>query len=78
MLEKLPKLNLLPRSLVVVGEAELGFAQTEAGPRLAVLGPPKSGLFKGLEGECSEHLGQTLLVGPLSPRNAAGLRAQLP
>jgi hypothetical protein len=34
--------------------------------------------LRGFEGECSEHAGQSLLLGPLSAGNAAALRARLP
>ena len=76
-LEKLPNLNILPRSIAVTGGAELGFAQTEAGPRLAILGPPGSPLFANFEGGYGDHAGWTFLLGPTSPHNAAALRAHL-
>jgi hypothetical protein len=67
-----------PRSLVSRDGVEYGLAQTASGPRLAVLAAPESLVFNAFEGEPSEQDGQTLLIGPLSPRNAFALRAQLP
>src|SRR5512136_345293 len=77
-LQTLAHLDLLPRSLVVAGDAEYGLAQTEAGLRLAVLTSGDSPALNAFEGERSEQAGQTLLLGPTSPRNAAALRALLP
>ena len=70
-------LNVLPSSIVASSGAELGLARTEAGLRLAVFAPAGSKLLNNLEGEPSEYAGQTLLLGPTSPHNAAALRAQL-
>ncbi len=78
MLASFPELNLHPRSLVAADGAEFGLAQTAAGPRLAVSAAAGSALLAGFEGETSEHAGQTLLLGPISPQNAAGLRERLP
>ena len=78
-LTSLSDLNILPRSLAVAGDAEYGLTQTKAGPRLAILSKSAdSTALNGFEGECSEQAGQTLLLGPTSPRNAAALRARLP
>jgi len=76
ILETLHHLNIAPRSLVVIEGAELGLAQTKAGPRLAILAGPS--FLEGFEGESSEHAGRKLLVGPTSLRNAAELRSRLP
>jgi len=79
-LNSLTRLNILPRSVVAAESinAELGLAQIEGGPRLAILAPPSSPLLQDFEGETSELGNQTLLLGPTSPRNAAALRACLP
>lgn len=73
------RLKFLPRSLVSHEVAEFGLAETEAGLRLAILTPAAdAGLVRQFEGKRSEHDGHTLVLGPLSPRNAAALRDQLP
>ena len=71
-------LDFHPRSVVAGEGIEYGLAQMEAGSRLAVLAPAGSSLLADFEGETGEHAGQTLLLGPTSPRNAAGLRGLLP
>jgi hypothetical protein len=76
-LTNLPNLDILPRSLGVAGDAEYGLAQTEAGLQLAILAKSPD-LLSSFEGESSEQAGQTLLLGPASPGNAAALRARLP
>lgn len=75
----LTSLNLCfyPRSLVTCEGVEYGLAQTADGARLAVLASPDSAALDAFEGERSDQGGQTLLVGPLSPHNAAALRVQL-
>ncbi len=42
-----------------------------------MLAASQSSTLNTFEGKCSEFEGRTLLVGPLSPKNAAGLRTQL-
>jgi hypothetical protein len=75
-LTTLANLKFFPRSIVSHETAELGLADTSAGPRLAVLTSTPL-LLESFEGETSALAEQTLLVGPLSPRNAAALRDQL-
>jgi tagaturonate epimerase len=71
-------LNLLPRSLTQNESVEYGFAQTKDGNRLAVLAPVLSTVLQEFDGECSmQHGNNTLLLGPLNPRNAAALRSRL-
>jgi tagaturonate epimerase len=70
-------LRMNPRSLVNTSDADYGLCETESGKPLAVLAAPGSAVLDLLEGECSEHGGRTLLLGPRSPRNAAALRNQL-
>jgi len=77
-LEELPDLKIVPQSIVATEKAEFGFAQTQAGPSLAILGSSGSLLFNLFEGECSSHAAQRLLVGPTNADNAASLRALLP
>ena len=76
-LKSLDYLTMLPHSIAATDDAEYGLAQTEAGPRLAILAKRADSL-RGFEGECSEQAGQTLFIGPTSPRNAAAVRARLP
>jgi hypothetical protein len=71
-------LRFHPRSLVSTDSAEYGLAETAVGARLAVLAAPDSAVLGAFEGECSELARQTVLLGPLSPQNAAALRGQLP
>jgi hypothetical protein len=70
-------LKIHPPSSITSGETEYGFAVTDAGPRLAVRAPAESPFWKSYEGEITEQSGQSLLIGPLNPRNAAALRSQL-
>jgi tagaturonate epimerase len=71
------KLNLSQASLVSQDGLEYGLAHTSTGPRLAVVAPATVPALAAFEGEGTEYAGQTLLLGPLTPRNAAALRAQL-
>jgi hypothetical protein len=78
-LATLSRLNLSPHSLASHGVAQFGLAQTEDGPRLAILTTASDApLLPQFEGHRSEHDEQTLLLGPLTPHNAAALRQQLP
>jgi hypothetical protein len=76
---RLAKLNLnyLPRSLISQDGVEYGLVHTVLGLRLALLASPESSLLNAFEGERTDQNGQILLMGPLSPHNAAALRAQL-
>jgi hypothetical protein len=69
-------LDLLPRSLMALGDAECGLAREAGAIRLVVLAPLGSPPLADLEGERSEHAGRTLVVGPASARNAQALRRQ--
>ncbi|HEY5903517.1 MAG TPA: tagaturonate epimerase family protein [Anaerolineales bacterium] len=71
-------LDIVFNSLVEAGGVEYGLARTEAGPRLAVRGPADSTALAGFRGDRSEMDGKSLLLCPLSPSNAAALRANLP
>jgi hypothetical protein len=71
-------LQVDPRSVVSTPEADYGLAETKNGRRLAALAGTESPALRALEGESSEIAGRTLLLGPLSPRNAAALRSKLP
>jgi hypothetical protein len=70
--------KLIPRSTVTRNDAEYALAQTAAGSRLAVLAPQAKYTLDAFEGEPTRQGNQTLLICPLSPKNAAALRAQLP
>jgi tagaturonate epimerase len=78
-LTTLARLKFFPRSLVSHDVAEFGLAETDDGPRLAILtAAADAPLLQQFEGKHSAHDGHTLLLGPISPRNAAALRDQLP
>lgn len=78
-LTALSRIKFYPRSLVSRDLAKFGLAQTDDGPRLAILtATVDASLLQQFEGQHSGHNGHTLLLGPLSPRNAAALRDQLP
>ena len=78
-LTTLSRLKLFPRSLVSHDVAKFGLAETDGGPRLAILvATADAPLLQQFEGRHSGHDGHTLLLGPLSSRNAAALRDQLP
>jgi hypothetical protein len=78
-LTALSRLKFFPRSLVSRDVAEFGLAETDDGPRLAILAAAAdTPVLPQFEGKRSAHDGHTLLLGPLSPRNAAALRDQLP
>jgi hypothetical protein len=70
-------LKIHPPSATTCGETKYGLALTDAGPRLAVRAPAESPVWKSFEGEITEQSGQSLLIGPLNPRNAAALRSRL-
>ncbi len=71
------RLNFHPRSHVAADGAEFALAQTEAGPRLAVLAIPGSSVQADFEGETAEQADGVLLFGPTSAANAAALRRHL-
>jgi hypothetical protein len=56
---------------------EYGLAEGPGGSRLLLLSSGESSALEGFEGECTEHAGKTILVGPLSRNNAAALRTKL-
>jgi hypothetical protein len=73
-------LSVYPQSVVSHEGVEFGLARRLGhtdGPALAVLAPQGSD-ESGFEGERTGLGDKTLLLGPLSPRNAATLRARLP
>ncbi|MBN2086056.1 MAG: hypothetical protein JW748_12625 [Anaerolineales bacterium] len=67
-----------PRSVVSISEAECGLCEAEGKKRLALYAETGSPALGEFEGAASEVHGKTLLLGPLSPRNAGALRAQIP
>lgn len=77
-LKQLSGLDIYPNSFAAAAGAEFALAKTVAGPRLAVLAGPGAAVLAAFEGETSEQAGKTLLLGPMSPANAAALRACLP
>ena len=70
-------LSVYPNSVANGSGAELALSKMADGPRLAVLAPAGAAVLADFEGETSEQAGQTFLLGPTSPRNAAALRAHL-
>ena len=77
-LGSMPGLELRPRSVVQLDDAELGMARAAGGDRLVALAHSRPPQLAGLEGEVSAAGGQWLLVGPTSARNLGALRALLP
>jgi hypothetical protein len=76
-----PALNLdvVSGSWVESSGVTWGMARTDHGTRLAVLAGSSAGLDLGtLDGDISALSDRTVLIGPLSPRNAATLRGHLP
>ncbi len=68
-------LELVPASRVVAGGAEWALA---AGARLAVsVADDVTRVLDDLEGETLDHQRGPVLIGPMSPRNAAALRKHL-
>jgi hypothetical protein len=70
-------LRIDTRSRVIQPDAEYGLLGAGCQKRLAVLAKPGEPVLDLLEGECSECRDRALLLGPLSPRNAAALRSRL-
>jgi hypothetical protein len=72
-------LDLVPESRVDLASATWALARTDAGLRLAVSADAGSGVdLASMDGDTRPDGGGTLLVGPLSPRNAAALRRHQP
>jgi hypothetical protein len=71
-------LEILSPSRIVDGGAEWALARGEGDRRLVVVaGRGRETLLEGFEGERTPRGDETVLVGPASPRNAAGLRRHL-
>jgi hypothetical protein len=70
-------LDLVAASLVESCGAEWALVRDRGRSRLAVAVPAGSRVLDDLEGETQGSPGGTLLVGPLSHRNATGLRGHL-
>lgn len=72
-------LDVLPRSVVRIGEAEVGAVRdARAAARVAALAPSAPADLRALEGETTDVDGRWLRVGPMTPRNLAVLRRALP
>ena len=76
-------LDVLPRSVVQIGQVEVGAvrdARTVSGPaaRVAALAQSAPAELRDLEGETSRADGRWLRVGPMTPRNLALLQRVLP
>ncbi len=70
--------DLVPQSAVDAAGGQWGLARTDAGRRLVVSLPPESPVLGDVEGERQQLAASVLVVGPISPRNAAALRRHLP
>jgi len=70
-------LDFFPRSLVTHEGVEYGLAQTDNGPRLAILTDSDCAALAAFEGEISPLQNRTLCLSPLNAHNAAALRTQL-
>jgi len=77
-LPSVPGLDVWRRSVVQIGEAEVGLACTPAGDRLVALAPSAPTSLRDLDGETSAFEGRWLRVGPLSVHNLAVLQRLLP
>jgi tagaturonate epimerase len=71
-------LDVRRRSVVQIGDAELGLARRDEGDRLVALAPGRPPALRDLEGDVGSSDGQWLLVGPPSPRNLSVLQRFLP
>jgi tagaturonate epimerase len=70
--------TVLAASLTRLDGAQYALVTTRAGERrLAVIAPPGSASFGDFQGTASEYQGQSLLLCPLSERNAAALRRRV-
>lgn len=70
--------DVLPRSVVEIGEAEVGVARSAAGTRLLAVAGAAPAALKDLDGEISAVDGGWLHVGTLNAENLAVLRRALP
>jgi tagaturonate epimerase len=77
-LVSVPGFDVLPRSVVEIGEAEAGVARTAAGNRLVAIAPSRPAALRDLEGESHSFEGQWLHAGPLNVHNLAVLQRVLP
>jgi hypothetical protein len=71
-------LRMDPRSVVDINNLNYGLCENSGGKQLAVIAKSRSALFSDFEGNCFEVNGKSLFLGPLSPKNAAALRVQIP
>jgi hypothetical protein len=72
------EVRIEPRSLASAAGLDCGLYESENKKGVVALADPGSSALDSLEGERHEHAGRILLLGPLSPRNAAALRALFP
>jgi hypothetical protein len=73
-----PNLDVKPASRVEAGGALWGLVGEESGRRLFIAAPAAaSRVLDSFEGETNGAAGGTVLVGPVSPKNAAALRRHL-
>ena len=71
-------LHLLPQSLVTHDGVEYALARLADSLRLMVSADDGSVVLSTFNGDITSTTGESLLVGPLNPQNAAALRHQLP
>ena len=74
-----PELQVIDASRVSAADRDWSLARTPVGPRLVARVPAADAAsLGGFEGEAGTSGSTTTLVGPLSARNAAALRRQIP
>lgn len=72
------RLNVLPRSVYEHNGVQFALVREKATTQLAVSAAPGTDLLADFEGNSTEQEGETLLIGPTSPHNAAALRKHVP
>lgn len=77
-LHSVPGLDVRPRSVVQIGEAEVGLARGAAEDRVVALAASPPPALQDLEGETSSFEGRWLRVGPAGAKNLAVLQRALP
>ncbi len=78
ILPAMESLDIRPDSCLTVDGVEYALAGSGSSKQLAVLAPQGSSLPGGFTGQLSQAAAGQLLLGPLSPQNAAALRQRLP
>ena len=77
-LQSVPGLDVRPRSVVQIGEAEVGLARGTTEYRVVALAGSPPPALRDLEGETSSFEGRWLRIGPAGARSLAVLQRALP